>query len=110
MQPGFVVSPDCPIVIKTLPALLQADTNTEDCVGPDQAANALRYLVMSRPGPPETVAPPIGRNLAALPPKVAADIQRMREYEGTAEQTDVLMGDPGWPFGLDWGGSSTVVD
>ena len=113
-QAGLIISPDCPRLLKTIPALLQDDTNPEDCLksGPEQGANALRYIVMSRPAVPELAAPPIGRDLAKLPVKVADDIRRMREYEDDgARGDDVQPGDPGWPFGPDWGrGSSTVFD
>lgn len=112
-QAGLIISPDCPRLLKTIPTLLQDDANPEDCLktGPEQGANALRYIVMSRPAVPELAAPPIGRDLAKLPAKVADDIRRLRDYDDDETRGDDLRpGDRGWPFGVHWGGSSTIVD
>ncbi len=112
-QPALIVSPDCPTLIKTIPTLLQDETNKEDCdrTGHEQGANALRYLVMSRPGLPERPAPRIGRDLSTLSEKVADDISRLRDYEDhDPNSRELRPGDPGWPFGLHWGGASTIID
>lgn len=112
-QAGLIISPDCPRLLKTIPALLQDDANEEDCLktGPEQGANALRYIVMSRPAAPELAAPQIGRDLSTLPAKVADDIQRMRGYDADDARGDELRpGDRGWPFGVDWAASASIVD
>lgn len=112
LQPALIVSPDCRILIKTIPTLLQDNSHEEDCdqTGPEQPANALRYIVMSRPGTPVSAAPLLGRDLSRLPPKVADDIARIREYEDHEAEGDLRPGDPGWPFGSHWGGSSKILD
>lgn len=110
---ALIVSPACKTLIKTIPTLLQAEGNKEDCNrdGQEQGANALRYIVMSRPGLPEQPAAPTGRDLSTLPIKVADDVARMRDYEEHDPfSTEIKPGEPGWPFGLHWGGSSTIAD
>jgi phage terminase large subunit len=51
--PSLVISPDCEYLIRTLPQLCQDATKLEDVDtdSEDHAADALRYLVMSRPHP-----------------------------------------------------------
>lgn len=51
--PALVISPDCGYLIRTLPQLMQDKTKLEDIdtKSEDHAADALRYLVMSRPYP-----------------------------------------------------------
>lgn len=51
--PSILFSPDCPYLIRSLPSLIHDDTHPEDLDthGDDHAADALRYLVMSRPAP-----------------------------------------------------------
>lgn len=50
---GLVISPDCEYLARTLPQLMQDQARLEDVdtTGEDHAADALRYLVMSRPTP-----------------------------------------------------------
>lgn len=52
--PWLLIDPvQCPYLTRTLPQLVQNDTKLEDVdtKGDDHAADALRYLVMSRPSP-----------------------------------------------------------
>jgi len=112
-QPALIVDPSCTTFIKTVPTLIQDEANKEDCQreGQEQGANAARYIVMSRPALPERAAPIVGRDLSALPAKVQQDIERLRDYEEHDPYARELKpGDPGWPLGLHWGGSSTIVD
>jgi phage terminase large subunit len=57
-QPHLTVSPECKYLARTLPALVQDDHDPEDVdsAKDDHAADALRYGVMSRPGPTRFVA------------------------------------------------------
>jgi len=82
-QPALIVSPDCSILIRTIPQLLQAETNPEDLDdhGPVHAAKALRYLVMSRPEPPGIAPKPDGRDLSKLDARTRAEIEYLREVE-----------------------------
>ena len=52
--PWLTIDPRCTYLIRTLPAMVQADDNAEDVdtTGDDHAADALRYLLMGglRPG------------------------------------------------------------
>lgn len=51
---ALVINPDgCPYLVRTLPQLMQDPTKLEDVNtdGEDHAADALRYLLMSRPAP-----------------------------------------------------------
>ena len=52
-KPWLIVSPDCPYLMRTLPALISSATKPEDVDtdGEDHAADALRYFVMARPAP-----------------------------------------------------------
>lgn len=52
-KPALIISPDCEYLIRTLPQLMQDDSKPEDVEtkSEDHAADALRYLVMSRPTP-----------------------------------------------------------
>lgn len=59
-RPWFIASPDCKLLARTLPALVQRKTNPDDIDGPDYAAHALRLLIQSRPNPalaPRQAAP-----------------------------------------------------
>jgi hypothetical protein len=55
-QAALIISPDCEYLIRTLPQLMQDEAKLEDIdtTGEDHAADALRYLVMSRPSPFDT--------------------------------------------------------
>jgi len=86
-RPALIVSPDCEQVIRTLPQLLQDETNPEDIDerGPLAAAKALRYLVMSRPEPPGVAPKPSGRDLSKLDERTRYEIEFMREHERAAD-------------------------
>lgn len=56
--PGLIISPSgCPYLCRTLPELMQDKHKLEDVNtnGEDHAADALRYLVMDRPHPMESL-------------------------------------------------------
>jgi hypothetical protein len=55
--PWLSVDPACSYLIRTLPAMVQDDTDPEDIdtTGDDHAADALRYGAMSRPSPTRIV-------------------------------------------------------
>lgn len=101
--PALVVSPDCPVLIRSLPQLLQATTNPEDIddSGAVHAAKALRYLVMSRPEPPGLAPPAEGRDLSQLDERTRREIEYMR----SVEQTDGRGVDP-YSLGDFWGSPS----
>jgi phage terminase large subunit len=86
-QPALIVSPECSVLIRTLPQLLQADVNPEDLDdhGAVHVAKALRYLVMSRPEPPGVAPKPEGRDLSRLDERVRAEIEYLREAEQAAD-------------------------
>lgn len=56
-QPYITVAPDCRYLVRTLPAMVQDDHDPEDIdsAKDDHAVDALRYGVMSRPGPTREV-------------------------------------------------------
>lgn len=56
-RPWLMVHPECAYLIRTLPSLVSDDHKPEDVDtdGEDHAADALRYFVMSRPAPVNTV-------------------------------------------------------
>jgi hypothetical protein len=82
-QPALIVSPECQVLIRTLPQLLQDETNPEDVYAksPVHAAKALRYLVMSRPEPPGLAPPAAGRDLSMLDARTRAEIEYLRRIE-----------------------------
>jgi phage terminase large subunit len=58
--PWLTIDPSCEYLLKTLPGLVHDKTRFEDVdtEGDDHAADALRYLLMSRPSPPGPAAKP----------------------------------------------------
>jgi hypothetical protein len=50
-RPWLRIHPDCYWLIRTLPALVQDEREPDDCEGEEYAANALRFMLASRPSP-----------------------------------------------------------
>jgi hypothetical protein len=50
-RPWLQIHPDCKWLIRTLPTLVQKKRDADDCEGEEYAANALRFLLASRPSP-----------------------------------------------------------
>lgn len=82
-DPALIVSPDCAMTIRTLPQLIQSQSNAEevDESGAIAAARALRYLVMSRPAVPQAPEKPSGRDLSQMDERTRADIERLARIE-----------------------------
>ena len=53
----MVISPDCSSLIRTIPTLIQDKKTPDDCAGNQFAANALRFLLTSRPMPSKKFIP-----------------------------------------------------
>lgn len=49
--PWLIISPDCRTLARTLPSLVQSNTDPDDCDGDTYAAHALRCLLSARPSP-----------------------------------------------------------
>ena len=77
-QPWLTISPNCPYLIRTLPSLIQDDTRLEDIdtTGDDHAADALRYLLMSRPAPLISGKPEAPKDTAGALLREAMQAQR----------------------------------
>lgn len=78
--PWLVASPNCKTLLRTLPSLVQSKTDPDDCTGPDYAANALRYLISSRPSPTAKMATP---DASQIPMTVAWLKARNQSPRGT---------------------------
>jgi len=50
-KPWLIIHPRCKWLLRTLPALVQTKADPDDCEGEEYAANALRFLLASRPTP-----------------------------------------------------------
>jgi hypothetical protein len=90
-EPALIISPDCALTIRTLPQLIQSQTNAEDVdeSGAIAAARALRYLVMSRPAVPQASEKPSGRDLSKMDERTRTDIERLARIE--AEEAKPLV-------------------
>ncbi len=101
--PALIVDPSCTTLLKTVPLLIQSESNIEDVQETDSvaAAKALRYLVMVRPQRHQLEASTGARDLSMVDPKTRAEIERLRAYEAheAGESDPIGRTDPGWPFG-----------
>ncbi len=101
--PALIVDPSCTTLLKTVPLLIQSESNIEDVQETDSvaAAKALRYLVMARPQRTVQELAPGARDLSMVDPKTRDEIQRLRDYEAreAGETGTIARTDPGWPFG-----------
>lgn len=48
-HPWLIIHPECVTLLRTLPTLVKQENHPDDCQGDEYAANALRFLLASRP-------------------------------------------------------------